>query len=146
MSLLSIDNFFANAFENLTSQPFLRHSSNRQQGAYEEEPDDPPSNTPLAFDGKIRRLDDHDIDMINEDWDDTEETSMLWEIVSQGMIREFVGIIQDNPEIIHHRSADGRGPMWWAYEFKRPKMIDIMKKLGVSEERKDQNGIRPIDL
>lgn len=113
--------------------------------------DDDPSEADLLGDtqgvkGKVRRLDPHQIDIINEDWDDTEETSMMWEIISQGMIREFMTLVQEAPEIVHIRSADGRGPMWWAHEYKRPKMIELMKKLGVSEDRKDKNGIRPVDL
>ncbi len=95
---------------------------------------------------KVRRLDPHQIDMINEDWEDTDETSMMWEFISQGMIREFMAIVQEVPEIVHIRSADGRGPMWWAHEHKRPKIIELLKKLGVSEERKDKDGIRPLDL
>lgn len=88
----------------------------------------------------------HEIDIINEDWADTEETSMMWELISNGMIREFVGLVREAPELIHMRSADGRGPMWWAYEYKRPRMIELMKKLGVSDERTDQSGIRAKDL
>jgi hypothetical protein len=84
--------------------------------------------------------------MLNEDWEDTEEASMMFEIISRGMIKEFVGILHEVPEAIHLRSSDGRGPMWWAHEHKRPKMIDSMKRLGVSEERTDKNGIRPLDL
>lgn len=99
-----------------------------------------------GFDGHLRKLDDLDIDMINEHWENTEETSMMWELISNGKIREFVAILHEAPEMIHIRSADGRGPMWWAYEYKRPKMIEMMKQLGVSDERTDQNGIRPLDL
>lgn len=114
--------------------------------------DDPPVDDPsreltlAKFLEKIRPIDPHQIDMINEDWADTEETSMLWEIISQGNFRGFLGIVMEAPEIIHVRSADGRGPMWWAHEYKRPKMIEIMKKLGVSDSRTDKNGFRPIDL
>lgn len=114
--------------------------------------DDPPAHDPsreltmAKFMENIRRLDPHQIDIINEDWEDTEETSMMWEIISQGMFREFMAIVLESPEIIHVRSADGRGPMWWAHEYKRPKMIEIMKKLGVSDTRTDKNGRRPIDL
>ena len=94
----------------------------------------------------LRKLDKHEIDMINEDWEDSDESSMMWEIISKGLFPEFMSLVQDAPEIIHIRSADGRGPMWWAHEYKRPKMIEIMKTLGVSEERKDKHGKRPLDL
>lgn len=95
---------------------------------------------------RVKMLSADVIDKINEEWEDTEETSMMWELISNGKIREFVGIVQGAPELVHVRSSDGRGPMWWAYEYKRPQMIEIMKNLGVSDERADKNGLRPIDL
>lgn len=81
-----------------------------------------------------------------EKWSDSEGTSMMWEIISQGMIREFLDVVQDSPEIVHIRSADGRGPMWWAHEYNRPKMIEVMQRMGVSEERKDKHGVTPTEL
>lgn len=127
---------------------FLYSNKHADSGSYDDDPsaDDPRQMTLDQFMEKIRRLDPNQIDMINEDWEDTEETSMMWEIISQGMFREFMGVLLESPEIIHVRSADGRGPMWWAYEYKRPKMIEIMKKFGVSDTRSDKDGRRPIDL
>jgi len=71
---------------------------------------------------------------------------MMWELISNGMLAEFARVIREAPEMVHIRSSDGRGPMWWAYEYKRPKMIDVMKQLGVSDRRADKNGLRPSDL
>lgn len=121
-------------------------SNSKMRGQIGEDEPPTPSDIDERGDRKLKKLNKHDIDMINEDWEDTEETSMMWEIISNGMIREFIGLITEAPELVHIRSADGRGPMWWAHEYNRPKMIDVMKKLGVSEERKDVNGIRPLDL
>lgn len=84
--------------------------------------------------------------MLNEDWDDREETSAMWEIISQGMIREFIGVLMEDPSMAHVRSSDGRGPLWWAHEYNRPKMIEILKAVGVSENLRDKNGVRPKDL
>lgn len=127
----------------------MYNSKQGDAGSFEDDPtsDDSSRELTLAqFMEKIQRLDPNQIDMINEDWEDTEETSMMWEIISQGMFREFLSVVLESPEIIHVRSADGRGPMWWAHEYKRPKMIEIMKRLGVSDSRTDKDGRRPTDL
>jgi len=84
--------------------------------------------------------------MINEDWEDNERTSMLWELISQGQARELFSLLQEYPELAHIRSEDGRGPMWWAHEYKRPRMVEVLKQLGVSEDRKDEKGIKPTDI
>lgn len=88
-------------------------------------------------------MDEQSIKEINSYWEDTEGTSTMWEIISDARIAEFVGILQDHPELAHIRSSDGRGPMWWAYEYKRPRMIDILKAMGVSDQLKDARGKRP---
>jgi dolichyl-diphosphooligosaccharide--protein glycosyltransferase len=84
--------------------------------------------------------------MINEDWVDNEMTSMMWELISQGQLAELADTLKNYPQVAHLRSEDGRGPMWWAYEHKRPRIIEMLKKLGVSDERTDQNGIRAKDV
>ena len=63
---------------------------------------------------------------------------MLWELISQGQARELFSLLQEYPELAHIRSEDGRGPMWWAHEYKRPRMVEVLKQLGVSEDRKDE--------
>jgi hypothetical protein len=125
-----------------------RTSSNRRQRTND---DDPQKANPNPAEGKttnlaIKKLSASAIDEINEIWENTEETSMMWEIISNGKLQEFISMLQDAPELVHVRSADGRGPMWWAYEYKRPRMIEIMQRLGASEERTDKNGVRPTDL
>ena len=77
--------------------------------------------------------------MINEDWDNTEMTTLMWEVISRGDYNELAGLLEEQPGLAHIRSEDGRGPMWWAYEFGRTKMIDLLKQAGVSEERTDRN-------
>jgi dolichyl-diphosphooligosaccharide--protein glycosyltransferase len=95
---------------------------------------------------KFRVLNPEAIDMINEDWEDNERTSMMWELIKDAEIQEFVSILQEHPELAHIRSEDGRGPMWWAHEFGRPSMIGILRKLGVKEDRTDAKGVKPTDI
>jgi dolichyl-diphosphooligosaccharide--protein glycosyltransferase len=84
--------------------------------------------------------------MINEDWENSDQTSLMWEVISNGKLGEFVEVLQEYPELAHVRSKDGRGPMWWAHENKRPKMINVLQQLGVSEDRTDAKGVKPTDL
>ena len=92
------------------------------------------------------RLSAEEIDMINEDWENNEMTTMMWEIVAQGKLGELKSLLHEHPQVAHIRSEDGRGPMWWAYEYGRTNMIKILKQVGVSEERTDERGLRPTDL
>lgn len=96
----------------------------------------------------IKKLDPESIEKYNdkEYWQNNELTTLLWEIISENKLKDFYDLIASNPSVPHLRSEDGRGPMWWAHEFKRDKIIDFLKVLGVSEERKDVNGITPLDL
>jgi len=94
----------------------------------------------------FRRLSAETIDMINKDWADNEKTGMMWEIIKRPEPEEFMNILSTHPEIAHIRSEDGRGPMFWAHEYGRQGMIQVLRKLGVSEEREDSNGIKPTDI
>lgn len=91
-------------------------------------------------------LDDEDIDIINENWENSELTTMFWEIIHGNKMDEFIAIVKENPALVHLRSEDGRGPMFWAHEYGRSKMVNVMKKLRVREDRKDANGNTPLDL
>lgn len=84
--------------------------------------------------------------MINEQWQNNELTSHLWELISGNREDELKELIMTNPAAAHVRSEDGRGPMWWAHEYKRTKMIDLLRKLKVREDRTDDNGKTPLDL
>jgi dolichyl-diphosphooligosaccharide---protein glycosyltransferase len=94
----------------------------------------------------MKTLDAATIDMINEEWENNEFTTMMWEIISQGQFAELTSVLREHPELAHIRSEDGRGPMWWAYEYQKPKVVSLLKKLGVSDERTDANGVKAIDL
>jgi dolichyl-diphosphooligosaccharide--protein glycosyltransferase len=94
----------------------------------------------------FRRLSDSSIDLINEDWENNEKTSMMWEIIKDADIQEFAAVLQQHPDLAHIRSEDGRGPMWWAHEYGRPKMISILRELGVREDRTDSQGVKPTDI
>jgi dolichyl-diphosphooligosaccharide---protein glycosyltransferase len=92
------------------------------------------------------RLSDEKIEMINEHLENDPTTTILWEMISQNRAKEIWDYIIANPEAPHKRSEDGRGPMWWAHEYGHPRIIELLRNLGVSETRKDLNGITPLDI
>jgi hypothetical protein len=94
----------------------------------------------------FKKLTKASIDVLNEEWDDNERTSLMWEVIKTGDIQEFASVLEEHPQMAHIRSKDGRGPMWWAHEFGRPKMIEILRQLDVSEDRTDSNGVKPADI
>ena len=70
----------------------------------------------------------------------------MWEIIKEGNIQEFATLLSEHPETAHIRSKDGRGPMWWAHEYGRPKMIEVLGQLGVRDDRTDSKGVKPTDI
>jgi len=94
----------------------------------------------------FKRLSNEVIDELNQNWVDNEKTSMMWEIIKNSEREEFMAVLSSHPELAHIRSRDGRGPLFWAHEYGRSGMIQVLRKLGVSEERTDVNGVQPSDI
>lgn len=79
-------------------------------------------------------------------WEDSEVTSALWRACS---MRDTVGlskILEQDSSIAFVRSADGRGPLFWAYEFDHKEAIEILEKLGADNMATDANGLTPIQI
>merc|ERR1712157_528052 len=83
---------------------------------------------------------------LNSKWEDDSETSVLYDMIRNNDLKQFLSLLAYSPELAHKRSSDGRGPMWWAHEFDRPKMIRALKIIGVKDKLKDANGVTPLDI
>lgn len=92
------------------------------------------------------KLSPAEIDDANKNWDDTEETTMMWNLISEKSIAKITKWLSVDPIVGFMRSSDGRGPMWWAYENRYMEVAVILTKLGVSNTLKDKYGKTPIDL
>lgn len=79
-------------------------------------------------------------------WEDTDETTLMWRIIANNEHEEFMEVMDDNPDLAFVRSADGRGPMWWAYEARSREIAYILTMLGVNNKDKDKFGLTPFDL
>lgn len=70
---------------------------------------------------------------------------MIYNYIAEDRYKELREIFITQPQLAHIRSEDGRGPMFWAHENGRTKIIEMLKKLDVSESRTDANGRTPLD-
>jgi dolichyl-diphosphooligosaccharide--protein glycosyltransferase len=91
-------------------------------------------------------LPSEDIQGLNEKWENNESTTALWTLISENEYRELLRVLLENPALAHIRSGDGRGPMFWAYEYKRSEMIHALKSMGVRDDLRDAVGVTAADL
>merc|ERR1719384_520427 len=80
------------------------------------------------------------------EWKDTEVTTQLWQKIRDRDTHSLYQMIQQQRDVIHLRSADGRGPLFWAYEFGHDEAIKLLLELGVDSEMKDANGVKPSEM
>merc|ERR1712154_295475 len=92
------------------------------------------------------KLSRSDIDKANKNWADTEETTLMWELITEKSTAKITKWLSVDPIVGFMRSSDGRGPMWWAYENRYMELAVILTKLGVSNTLKDKYGKTPIGL
>merc|ERR1740129_2141010 len=82
------------------------------------------------------------------EWRNTEVTTSLWRMISSGENYQLASLCAQNPEAIKARSEDGRGALWWAFEYGNAEALATLKvwgaDLGSSEQ--DDDGNTPADL
>lgn len=95
---------------------------------------------------KPQTLTPEDIDLINDHWENNHKTTLLWELISQNKLDDLKLLFDQAPEAAHIRSEDGRGPMWWAYEYGRQEVVDLLKSRGVRDDLTDAGGMKAREL
>ena len=71
-------------------------------------------------------------------WSNSEDTTLMWQIVSSGeSAPELEAWLKRAPGLIHLRAEDGRGPLWWAYEYDRPDMVALLVREGADPDATD---------
>ena len=83
---------------------------------------------------------------VAQQWVDTDTTSSIWSACSRRDIRTLKSIIEREPSAAFARSADGRGALFWAYEFGHTEAIEWLESLGVDPLETDVNGATPKQL
>lgn len=81
-----------------------------------------------------------------DQWQDTEFTTNMWQIISSGNMEELKSLLESNSELATIRSSDGRGPLWWAYEYQQPEMVQLLLDNGASGNERDADGKRPSEV
>jgi dolichyl-diphosphooligosaccharide--protein glycosyltransferase len=94
---------------------------------------------------RVPKLSEETIDVVNQVWDDTELTSAVYDIIAADDFESLRGLLVKMPEAAHVRSKDGRGPMFWAHEKGRTRMVNALRILGVRENVKDAQGRTPLE-
>jgi len=127
-------------FENLNNPQLARQrgeQKRKEAGLNEVEPKENPKPKSLSDEDKIR---------IYSTWEDTEDTTLMWKICNDNAIEDLERWLHADPGAAWLRSADGRGPMWWAFESKNQDIVTILMKMGVPHTDMDKNGLTPVSL
>ena len=81
-----------------------------------------------------------------EYWANTAETTRMWELISSENANELKQWIRSDPDVVHVRAEDGRGPLWWAYEYGNKKIINMLLEAGVDGTQQDSSGSIASDM
>lgn len=79
-------------------------------------------------------------------FEDSPALTSLWQATSDGSTDAFISQLIQNKEFAHHRSADGRGPMFWAYEFKNVDTLALLLGQNVPTDQEDTEGKQPAEF
>jgi ankyrin repeat protein len=71
---------------------------------------------------------------------DTPAKSNMWELIRIGNFGEIEKLITETPCLIHMRSKDQRGPLFWAYEFGRNDVVSFLVEKGTDPSERDEEG------
>jgi len=87
------------------------------------------------------------IGLADEEWRNTETTTMLWRLISEKRSNELAQLILSHQkEVLTARSEDGRGALFWAWEYGNEEALAIFLNFGIdieSDEMKDADGSHP---
>jgi len=79
-------------------------------------------------------------------WQDTEATTHIWQIIHAGQYDALAQLLDRDADLVKYRSKDGRGALWWAYEYGHDDMVDLLMAAGADAEATDANGKKPSDM
>lgn len=79
-------------------------------------------------------------------WRNTALTTRLWEIIRDADSEALREVLDETPDAHLARSADGRGPLFWAHEFARSDMVQQLLQRGADASARDAQGKRPADV
>mmetsp|Transcript_74102 Transcript_74102/g.144802 ORF Transcript_74102/g.144802 Transcript_74102/m.144802 type:complete len:114 (+) Transcript_74102:199-540(+) len=73
-------------------------------------------------------------------------TTAMWAIIDRGDFTELSKAIDNDPDLVYIRSEDGRGPLFWAYEYERYDLVKLLLDKGADAAVVDAKGNTPVGL
>ena len=135
------------------------HSSSNYESAIDTDSDASDSPSPHSATPHSALDDDDDEDFIAADdddavpsgpktfsWADTEATTHIWSLVNRGDYEALQRLLEQDQDVVRYRSKDGRGALFWAYEYGHDDLADLLIAHGADTEAKDASGKRPSEL
>merc|ERR1711871_752881 len=80
------------------------------------------------------------------EWRNSPQVTEAWNIVDHGSLDDLKEFLEENEEHVFLRSEDGRGPLFWAYEYGREEMISLLLEKGAESDSGDKFGNVPKDM
>eukprot|EP00301_Raphidiophrys_heterophryoidea_P010114 c15158_g1_i1.p1 GENE.c15158_g1_i1~~c15158_g1_i1.p1 ORF type:complete len:204 (-),score=49.47 c15158_g1_i1:108-719(-) len=74
------------------------------------------------------------------EWADSPILTRLWQEISAQRIEGLIDILFQVKDAGHHRSADGRGPVFWAYEFANADALAALMNVQATEDGMTDSG------
>jgi len=93
-----------------------------------------------------RKTTQEQIDGVYKSWADTDQTTLMWQLINDGSVEEVQKWLEADPLIAYIRSSDGRGPMWWAFESRKQSIVRVLMNAGLGHDDVDKYGKTPVDL
>merc|ERR1712054_87175 len=76
-------------------------------------------------------------------WADSPQLTSIWEATKNGNVDHLIEMYSTDKDAMQHRSADGRGPLFWAYEFKQIDILALLMSENVDLAMEDEGGKKP---
>jgi len=70
----------------------------------------------------------------------------MWSLIDRGDLGELKKALEADTDLIYLRSEDGRGPLFWAYEYERYDMVKVLLDMGADAAAVDAKGNTPVGL
>jgi len=80
------------------------------------------------------------------EWANSPDTTRMWGLVNNGDVDSLEDWIEEYPGVVHIRAEDGRGPLWWAYEYGQYDVVQLLLESGANSELEDKDGKKPAEM
>jgi ankyrin repeat protein len=126
------------------------HSSSNYESSIntDDEPSDSSPHTSTASDDDdfISDDDDDELPIKSFSWADTEATTHIWSIINRADYSSLQQLLEHDEDVVRYRSMDGRGALWWAYEYGHEDIVDLLIAHGADQDAQDVAGKRPVEM